>query len=84
MEKALIKAIKEIIIDTKLKLCYFQFSQTIMRRIHITIYMDLFQRIPVSKALILSCKALSIIKPEFVFDDFDVLFDFDFFVFEIF
>ena len=63
MEEALIKAIKEIITDTKIKLCYFHFSQSIMRRIHNSIYEDLFQRIAVSKTLILSCKALSFIKP---------------------
>ena len=70
IEEALIKAIKEIITDTKIKLCYFHFSQSIMRRMHNTIYEDLFQRIPVSKTLILSCEALSFIKPEFVFDVF--------------
>ena len=52
MEEAFIKAIKEIITDTKIKLCYFHFPQSIMRRIHNTIYEDLFQRIPVSKTLI--------------------------------
>ena len=41
-----------------------------MRRIHNTVYEDLFQRIAGSKTLILSCKALSFIKPEFVFDVF--------------
>ena len=50
--------IKEIITDTNIKLCYFHFPQSIMRRINNTIYEDLFQRIPVSKTLILSCKAL--------------------------
>ena len=38
-----------------------------MRRIHNSIYEDLFQRIAFSKTLIFSCKALSFIKPEFVF-----------------
>ena len=41
-----------------------------MIRIQNNIYEDLFQRIAVSKTLILSCKALSFIKPEFVFDVF--------------
>ena len=68
MEEALLKAIKEIIINTKIKLCYFHFSQSIMRRIHNNIYKDLFQRIAVSKTLILSCKVLSFIKFEFVFN----------------
>ena len=53
MEEALLKAIKEIIINAKIKLCYFHFSQSIMRRIHNNIYEDLYQRISVSKTLIL-------------------------------
>ena len=54
MEEALLKAIKEIIINTKIKLCYFHISQSIMRRIYDNIYEDLYQRIEVSKTLILS------------------------------
>ena len=52
MEEVLIKAIKEIITDTKIKLCYFHFSESIMRRIHNSIYEDLFQRLPFPKTLI--------------------------------
>ena len=41
-----------------------------MRRIHNNIYEDLFQKIAVSKTLILSCKALFFFKFEFVFNVF--------------
>ena len=41
-----------------------------MRKIHNNIYKDLFQKIAVSKTLILSCKVLSFIKFEFVFNVF--------------
>ena len=70
MEEALIKAIKEIITDTHIKLCYFHISQSFMRRMHNTIYEGLFQRIAGSKTLVLSCKALAFIKTEFVNDVF--------------
>ena len=43
MEETLLKAINEIITNTKIKLCYYHFSQSIMKRIHNTIYEDLFQ-----------------------------------------
>ena len=66
MEEALIKAIEETFIATQIKLCYFHLSQVIMHRINNNIYKELFKRIVSSKSLILSCKALSFIKPEFV------------------
>ena len=37
-----------------------------MHRINNNVYKELFERIASSKSLILSCKALSFIKPEFV------------------
>ena len=70
MEEALIKAIKEIITDTQNKLCYFHFSQSYMRRMHNSIYNNLFKIFVDSKALILSCKALAFIKTEFINDVF--------------
>ena len=66
MEEALIKAIEETFIGTEIKLCYFHLSQVIMHRINNNVYKELFERIASSKSLILSCKALSFIKPEFV------------------
>ena len=51
--------------NTEIKICYFHFSQAIMRKINNHFYEDLFQNIPNAKTLILSCKALAFIKPEF-------------------
>jgi hypothetical protein len=70
MELGLIKAVEEIMSKTKIKICYFHFSQALMRKINNHFYEDLFQNIPNAKTLILSCKALSFIKPEFVNDVF--------------
>ena len=66
MEEALIKVIEEVFIGRQIKLCYFHLSHSIMHRVHNNIYEDLFERIASSKTLILSCKASSFIKPEFV------------------
>ena len=56
MELGLIKAIEEIMLNTKIKICYFHFSQALMRKINNHFYEDLFQNIPNTKNFILSCK----------------------------
>ena len=70
MEEGLIRAIQDKMKDTKIKLCYFHFSQALMRKINNNFYEDLFQRVLSAKTLILSCKGLAFIKPEFVNDVF--------------
>lgn len=70
MEEGLIKAVEDIMVNTKIKLCYYHFSQALIRKINNNFYDDIFQRIPISKTLILSCKALCFIKSEFVNDAF--------------
>ena len=64
IEKTLIKPIKETFIDTQIRLYYFHLSQVLMHRINNNINKELFERIAFSKSLILSCKALSFIKPD--------------------
>ena len=66
MEEALIKVIEETFIGTQIKLFNFHLSQVIMNRINNNLYKELFERIASAKCLILSCKALSFIRPEFV------------------
>lgn len=68
MEEGLVRAIEDTMKNKKIKLCYFHFSRAIMRKLNNKFYEKLFQRVLGAKVLILSCKGLSFIKPEFVND----------------
>ena len=70
-ELAIINACKKIFPQTKIKLCYFHFSNNIKKRINNLVFKDLFNSNPIALQCVFGCKALSFIPEIYIIPVFE-------------
>ena len=72
-ELAILNAIKKIFPQTKIRLCYFHFSNNINKRINNNIFKDLFESNIISLHCVFGCKALAFIPTIYIIPVFELL-----------
>ena len=74
-ENAIIAAIQKVFPISKIRLCYFHFSNNIKKRVHNSVFKDMFNSNSYSLKCVFGCKGLYFIPQIYVIPVFELLYE---------